>query len=438
MIAPPLLALLFATQIPDSAAGRPCDVVIDSIGGQYRQAAVGPGRDNMFANGGVWARCRGGGASLYADSAAFWALAERLDMVGGVRIRDTTFALDAVRASYYLPDERLEAHNRVVAVNRRSGSVLRGPNLTYYRAARGVRDSTEMRATGRPTIEYRSRPDTALEPYIIVADRVRMKGDDRVWGGGQVTIDRSDFAARGDSLALDQTAGLGWLVGRPQVQGKGERSYVLRGTRIELGLIERDVRRVLAQGQGQATGEDWRLTADTILLTLERQRLQHAFAWGDSLRPDAVSSQYTIRADSLALDVPDEVLEEARAFGRARSTTKRDTTAAADVDWISGDTLTARFGQRADSAGKTKTEIRQILAWGQARALTHHYDDGRRAAAPAINYSRGKRIEIALREQRVDRVVVAGQADGVHLEPRPVRPAPADSTPPTAAPEVRP
>src|SRR5207249_9983736 len=86
------------------------------------------------------------------------------------------------------------AHKNVVAVNRNSGSVLRGPNLTYYRAVKGVRDTLEMYASSRPTIEYRASTDSgAGEPYVIVADRVRFKGNDRMWGGGQVTIDRSDF-----------------------------------------------------------------------------------------------------------------------------------------------------------------------------------------------------------------------------------------------------
>ena len=413
------------------SAGRPCDVVIDSIGGLFRQQQVGQGQENMFAGGGVWARCRGGGASLYSDSAAYWAMDDRLDLVGNVRIRDTSFALDSHRATYYLREERLLAQNRVVAVNKRSGSVLRGPNLNYYRAVRGLRDTTEMRATGRPIIEYRSATDTAAEPYLIVADRVRMLGEDRVWGGGKVTIDRSDFGARGDSLALDQLNGVGWLVGTPRVEGKGARSYALEGTRINLGLAGRNIDEVTAQGDGRANGSDWRLTADTIRMGLANGQLERAFAWGDSIRPHAVSARYTILADSLALDVPGEILQEARAFGRAMSTTRRDTTAAADVDWIAGDTLVARFAQATDTAGKPRTDIRQILAWGSARALTHHVDGERAATGPAINYSRGTRIEIALKEQRVDRVVVAGEADGLHLEPRPVRPAaPADSAKP--------
>jgi hypothetical protein len=427
-----LLALVIAQQA-DTTRTRRCEVVIDSVGGEFRQVTVAPAVENWFAGGGVLAHCRGTNSSLSADSVAWYAQARRIDMVGDVRMRDTAVTLDANLAYYHTTDERLEAHNRVVATNRRTGTVLRGPNLTYARAVPGVRDTTEMRATGRPTIEYRQRPDSADEPYIIVADRVRMRGDDRIWGGGQVTIDRSDFAARGDSLALDQGAGTGVLLGEPVVSGKGTQGYTLEGTRIDLALDGRELRRVMAHGEGRAQGEDWHLTADTIHLALEQRRLQQAFAWGDSSRPFATSARETIRADSLALDVPDQVLREARAFGRAFSTTRRDTTAAADVDWISGDTLTARFDQQPDSTGRNRTEIRQILAWGSARALTHQYDDRQPDAGPAINYSRGRRIDIALRAQRVDRVVVAGEADGLHLEPRRVRP-PADTTAPAAPP----
>ena len=429
-----LLLMLLAAQGADSTPARRCEVVIDSVGGEFRQVTVAPGVENWYAGGGVLAHCKGTNSSLSADSVAWYPMQRRLDMVGDVRMRDTSVALDANLAYYHTGDERLEAHNRVVATNRRTGTVLRGPNLTYARAVPGVRDTTEMRATGRPTITYRQRPDTADEPYIIVADRVRMRGDDRIWGGGQVTIDRSDFAARGDSLALDQGGGSGVLLGTatvlPHVSGKGAQTYRLEGTRIDLALDGRDLRRVMAHGAGRAEGEDWHLTADTIHMALEQRRLQQAFAWGDSSRPYAVSTLETFRADSIALDVPDQVLKEARAFGRAFSTTRRDTTAAADVDWISGDTITARFEQQpADSSGRARTEIRQILAWGTARALTHQYDERSPEAGPAINYSRGQRIDIALRAQRVDRVVVAGDADGLHLEPRRVRP-PADSTTP--------
>ena len=293
----PSLLLSLASQGADTAGpGRRCEVVIDNIGGYYSQVPVGPDVENVHANGGVRAHCRGTGTRLSADSIAWYPLIKRFDMVGEVRIRDTSFALDSRTASYFLADERLEAYTNVTAVNRQSGSILRGPNLTYLRAAAGIRDTNEMRASGRPTIEYRAEEDTAAEPYLIEADRVRMRGGDRVWAGGSVTIERSDFAARGDSLWLDQTAGSGQLLGdpTPQIQGKGDPPYTLEGVRIDLDLAGRDLRRVMALGEGRALGQDWRLDADTIHLALARRRLQQAFAWGSGQRPTAVSSQQTI------------------------------------------------------------------------------------------------------------------------------------------------
>src|SRR5882762_5551556 len=419
----------------DTAAGRPCKVVIDSVGRQAQQVEVRRGETNVFAGGGVLAHCEGSGSTLASDSVAWFAGVSRFDMIGQrnpVHIRDTVMILDATTAAYFLRQERLEAHKNVVAVNRNTGSVLRGPNLTYYRAVKGVRDTLEMYASGRPTIEYHVTADTGGgEPYVIVADRVRFKGNDRMWGGGQVTIDRSDLAARGDSMQLDQATGFAVLVGKPRVEGKSARPYTLTGTRIELGLQGREVRLVKALGDGVATGADWRLTADTIHLHVDRKKLQQAFAWGpkDSVRARAVSTLNTIQADSLALDLPDEVLTEARAFGHAYSTSKkespkRDSTTTPEVNWIAGDSLTARWAQVADSTGTPRATLHRLIARGSARSFSHLASE-HDSTGSSLNYSRGKVIDVVLKGDKIDRVTVTGQADGVQLEPRP--PAP-DST----------
>jgi len=310
-----------------------------------------------------------------------------------------------------------------------------------------------MYASSRPTIEYRASTDSgAGEPYVIVADRVRFKGNDRMWGGGQVTIDRSDFAARGDSMQLDQAGGFAVLVGKPRVEGKSARPYTLTGIRIELGLRGRDIRLVKALGDGVATGADWRLTADTIHLHVDHKKLQQAFAWGpkDSVRAHAVSTLNTIRADSLALDVPEEVLTEARAFGHAYSTSKteparkgsgkKDSTATSQVNWFAGDSLTARWTQVPDSAGTPRSKLDRLIARGSARSftyLTSQHD----TTGPSLNYSRGKVIDCDLKGGTVDRCTVTGRADGVQLEPRP--PAPdttkkADTTATTATTKKKP
>lgn len=443
-----VLFLAMLQQVSDTTAGRPCRVVVDSIGHTSNQVTNPDGTKNTYGGGGVLAHCDGTSTTIAADSFAHFGGLGRLDLIGRVAIRDTGMALDAKLASYFLRDERLDAHNNVVAVNRRNGSILRGPNLKYWRVAKGIRDTVEMYATQRPTVEYRQAATgdtTSQEPYIIVGDRLRFKGDDRMWAGGTVTIDRSDFSARGDSMLLDQTRGFGVLVGKPSVEGRGTKaagdsgkSYTLVGTRIELGLAQRDVREVKALGHGRATGSDWTLTADTIDLYIANRQLQQTFAWGDSLRPHAISALYTILSDSLAIDSPGEVLSESRAFGKAFSTAKRDsTTPPAETDWITGDSITIRFVQEQDTANaKPRSRLQQLVSRGApARALTHHTDDrDTTKAGPAINYSRGHQITLSMLKDRIDRVVVAGKADGVHLEPRPVVPdsakrVKADSTP---------
>ena len=165
---------------------------------------------------------------------------------------------------------------------------------------------------------------------------------------------------------------------------------------------------------------------------LDSGKIQRTLAWGRTQRPDAVSSTYTIVADSLDILMPAQVVRDVWAFRGARATTRPDTTVTED-DWMTGDTLhavflppdTARAGSLArrdsgaarDSGATRKQRLERLLSFGRARALYHVTDDAKPGERPGVNYNRGSRIAIRMREGKVHTVDVVGQVDGVYLEP---------------------
>jgi hypothetical protein len=419
-----------------SPAGDRCRLELVSVGDSGRAEETAEGT-NYFAGGGVKLRCRGTQVSMQADSVAHYG-GRRTEFIGHVRYRDSTLTLDAERGTYFREGERWEARGAVRTQNLRSGSTLRGPSLDYFRRADGVRDTAEMFAIGRPTVEYGSKDSTGTvgEPYVIVGDRIRVRGEDQLWAGGKVTINRSDFAARGDSLRLDTGAGhAGTLLASPRpakgakgapslpvLRGLGADSFELEGRRIDFALRDRELERLTARGAGHAINTGWNLRADTIQLAVKNRKLQHTDAWGDSIRPHAVGDRQEIRADSLALDTPGQRLSEARAFGKAWVAQAADS-ATHERDWLVGDTVVARFASRggADSA---RARLKELDARRSARAFyqARNRKKGTPGAASgqvALNYVRGDAIHISMRpdSEAVDRVDVRGAVDGVQLEP---------------------
>src|SRR5207244_3694483 len=106
---------------------------------------------------------------------------------------------------------------------------------------------------------------------------------------------------------------------------------------------------------------------------------------------------------------------------KALANSKKDSTAKADVNWIAGDTIVARWAQVTDSAGPAKTKLRHLQAHGSARSFSHLYNERDSTRGPSMDYSRGQVINIALRGDQIERIVVSGRAAGPHPGPAPAR-----------------
>jgi hypothetical protein len=373
------------------------------------------GGARQYASGNVQAHCDRQETSMASDSVAWLNTLGRFEMVGNARFRDTTVTLDADRAVYFLDDERLEAYGNVRLVNTASGTVLTGPNLTYYRSVPSLRDTTELYATRRPTVTYRGETqDPDAEPYIILGNQVRMRGDNLAWAGGDVRIDRSDFHAESDSAALDLGTDAGELLGRASVVGAGgpdSAGYRLDGREIGFTSVDNSLNWVQARDSAVAESADFFIQADTVEFDVADNQIQGGNAWGDTQRPYAVSETNTIVADSLAIDAPSQQLEELRGFGTARAISVQDSTDE-DPDWIAGDTLVARFATN-ELSGRF---LEQLVALGSAGALYRLFSEVP-GEEPDINYSRGDKIIATFSPLGIMLVTVHGNADGVHLEP---------------------
>ncbi|HEX5632480.1 MAG TPA: hypothetical protein VFX50_04600 [Gemmatimonadales bacterium] len=441
-----LLALAAPAGTLAAQESQKCVFLLRDVGNMGVQQ-VTPSGTNYFAGGGVTIDCAGTSVTIRSDSVAAYA-GRVVQFMGNVKYRDSSATLDAQNGTYYKDGERWEARGNVRTTNLRTGSTLVGPSVDYFRAVRGVRDSAELYAVGRPTIRYVTKDSAgaAQEPYVVVGDRVRQRGEGKLWAGGKVTIDRSDFTARGDSLRLETGAqGSGSLVGdKPAMRGLGKDTFDLAGERIDFTMSDEDIEAVQAFGSGHAVTADLDLVADTIAIDLVDQKAEYTRAWGSSLRPLAVSREYEVRADSIAVDMPGQVLTQFRAFGTAWIGTEKDSVAN-ERDWIAGDTVRADFATR-DSSGTTVSRLKQLEAWSAARTYYRATEDekdrkkaaeqGKAPKAPGLNYARADRIVVHMREREdgVERVDLFGNVDGIQLEPAPpssrTATAPAATAPP--------
>jgi hypothetical protein len=413
-----------AAQVP-AGDSQPCRVQIVSVGDTGRSVNQG-GAKTYYAGGGVRLKCLGQNVTIASDSLVAYGNGD-VEFIGSMQYRDSTVSVDANTATYRKVAERWEARGNVVSRSLKSGSTIRGPAVDYLRRVTGVRDTFEIFATGRPRVDYFARDSAGekREPYVIVADRLHGLGEDRVWGGGRVTIDRSDLAARADSVRLDTgSANDGTLIGHPIFRGLGADSFMVSGTRIDFKLAGRQVSAVLAEQHAHAVKGEWDLVSDTIFVRVAEHKVENMFAWGRTTRPLARGKRYEVRGDSLAFDTPKQVLTQARVFGKAWVGGAVDS-ASGNRDWMQADTVVADFSQR-DSAGVARTALAVVHARHSARSF-HETKSDKPGKGPSLSYVRGDTITVTMKksgDEGVERVDVRGNADGVQLEPGTEKAAP--------------
>jgi hypothetical protein len=415
---------------------RSCDLDMQNRPTTRANIKLDPnGKRTTFLSGGIVAHCIGQGNTLTADSAEYYESEGRLYLVGNVHYTEPRATVTSRTMTYYQNDNHLHAEGDVVAVMS-NGSTLRGPSADYYRSA-PQRPLARIFAPGRPTVTLvqkdtsgRGRPpDTAL----VVANQIVMEADSLVYASGRVQITRPDLLATGDSAFLDTGRDFARLMRQPSVKGIGAHTFTLTGGVIDVYSKNRHVERVVATPNGHALSQDLELVADSIDLRVANNQLERAMAWGKT-RAHAVSPDREIIADSIDAILPGQRVREVRALRKAYAESNPDSgVVSTQRDWMSGDTIVARFDSIPPTDTSSRPRVRQIVALGNARSYYQMKNSKGSATEPTVNYVRGRIIDIEFQNRKVATVTVIDKATGVMLEPA-AQPAAAKTTTGSPAP----
>lgn len=441
------LALLLTTAASAGAQQeRRCLLNVDHVGREGFQSEPLPGNTNLFAGGDVRLSCVGQNVHLGGDSL--------LSINGSVIIlitkaffRDGTLSLTGDTITYFKNGEQMQARGHVVVKNLSTGSTLTGPSVDYLRAVKGIRDSAETIALQRPTLRYlpaRGPKDSAAaNPYLIIADRLKGVGSARLWGAGQVTVDRDSLHGTGDSLAyLSGRGGYSRLYGAPATLLRSSvDSFHVLGKEVQLGLDDETLRDVNAFGNGHVSNAGSDIRGDSVTLAFVDGKLSRTLAWDRAKSATVHNEGYDIKGDSIAIDSPAEKLRELRVFRHGMVQNPLDTAAAKaaadsapgtppDRDTLWGDRIVASFAQ-VDSEGVVLTRLQQVEAIGAARSLFSRNVTKNGRTTPSVNYTRADTILVVMKSgdsTGVDIVRARGAVDGMQLERASLQQARRDSS----------
>jgi len=368
---------------------------------------------------GLMGRCRGQDITITADSAESYEGTDLHILIGNVKYRETKYAIDADRATYFRAEERLLFQGNVHAVMTRDAATLDGPQLEYFRPIRGLRDKERVLATQRPKLTYIEKDSAGKDqpPITILGNTIVGAGDSTFHAMGDVRIERTDVLATGDSAMVDGGRRFSRLLKKPVVESKGEKPFTLKGVVIEMYGAAKQVDRIVAIDSGHAIAEGLDVVSDTIDLRVTNSKLNRAFAFGTN-GARATTPERDIIADSLDIIMPNQKIRELRAIGKAYAESDPDTLKVItdERDWIRGDTLIARFDSIAPT-DTTQPPVKDLHASGEASAFYQVAGDSTHRSKPGINYVTGRVIRLTFKDNEVETVTVTDQASGIYLAP---------------------
>ncbi|MES2522174.1 MAG: hypothetical protein V4617_05700 [Gemmatimonadota bacterium] len=383
---------------------------------------LGDGTSNTFIGGGFVGRCEGENTRIRGDSAEQFQSAGIVNMYGNVRYDEPgRVNLTAAHATYYTSQQLIVADGDVVATQQKSGSTFRGPRIEYYRPLAGVRVAPRLIAAGRPTVTVIERDSSGKPgaPVTIVANTLQDEADSLLFAWGNVDIRRNQLTGKSDSASYDKVRERARLIRTASVVNTDTaQAFRLVGDTIDMFSRQRALERVLALHKATASNADFNMASERIDLMLVDQKIDRAYASGQG-RSTASTPQQDLAADSIAIVLPGQRVQELRAVGAAVATGVPDTLKikSEERDVLRGDTVIARF-DTARVAGDTarRTNIRQIQALGNASSFFQIASKSGPTAPPDANYLRAKRIVIAFDSGTVRTVEADSSATGFFIQ----------------------
>ena len=403
------------------------------------------------------------GVEIWADSSISYAATGLDHLIGNIRFLDNAGELRADEARYFSEQGRLQASGNVFVQDTLEGFTIANGDLVYLRPT-DFRKDAEITVSvtddlSRPHAILFMRPEETLGapeedsldvPYTVEGDHIFLRGGSYFYSVGDVMIERDSILAFADSAEYDGDAETVHLAGSAKVETP---NYNLVGKTIDMVLEANSLNTIAAHEEALLNGDDLTISSPEISLYMDDGLLNRLVAFsipnedGSPARssipqPVAVGEDFELTADSLDISLPDEVLENIFAAGRARSISSARDSLNIDLlpeiaksDWLEGDTVIVTFEANtpAPSEGGATTDtsepepdyrIERIVARVGARSLYRLIPSDTTALpgidAPAIHYVTGDEITIIMDEGEADRLEVQGRTRGFHLEPLPL------------------